>query len=246
MALDSYQNENEFPILFIIDGINENSIPKDFSKKLELFLESILDNKRIKVLLTCRTEYFENNFKNLLKSSFQNKIKHIDVLNNKLDEFHKEQLINAYFHHFNIRIENIRKDVRKQLEDNFLLLRIFSEVNRDKQIIHLDNIFKTDLFIQYYKAKVIEINKRLKDNDDFNIKGNIDIKSFIELIASYMVNSGEFHNIPIQELIKDDCHQEIYMRFLDENIILKKDITTNDSILKLEVVNLHMNEFQIL
>jgi len=245
VALDSYQNENEFPILFIIDGINENSNPKDFSKKLELFLESILDNKRIKVLLTCRTEYFENNFKNLLKSSFQNKIKHIDGLNNKLDEVHKEQLINAYFHHFNIRIENIRKDVRKQLEDNFLLLRIFSEVNRDKQIIHLDNIFKTDLFIQYYKAKVIEINKRLKDNDDFNIKGNIDIKSFIELIASYMVNSGEFHNIPIQELIKDDCHQEIYMRFLDENIILKKDITTNDSIFEnSEVVNFTYDEFR--
>jgi hypothetical protein len=244
-ALDNYRREDESPILFIIDGINENSNPKEFSNKLESFLESILGNKRIKVLLTCRTEYFENNFKNLLKSSFESKIKHIDGLNNKLDEIHKEQLINAYFHHFNIRIESIRKGVRKQLEDNFLLLRIFSEVNRGKQIISLDNIFKTDLFIQYYKAKVAEINKRLKDNDDFNIKGNIDIKSFIELIASYMINSGEFHNIPIQELIREDCHREIYMRFLDENIILKKDITTNDSIFEnSEVVNFTYDEFR--
>ncbi len=233
-------------LIIVIDGINENINPSLLSSNLELFLQSLIDNESIKIILTCRTEYFNNNFGNLIQSSFNKKIKLIDGINSRLNDQQKERLLDTYFHYFNIEIDSIVEDVKKQLSDNFLLLRIFSEVNKNKHLSFVSDIYKSNLFIKYYKLKVEEINKRIKGNDDFKVKGSFDIRNFIECIASYMIDNRIFHNIPIDEIIRDDSNREIYIRFLDENIILKKDLPqSEDSIFSAsEVINFTYDEFR--
>ncbi|HTO16072.1 MAG TPA: hypothetical protein VLZ83_09885 [Edaphocola sp.] len=233
-------------LIIIIDGINENPNPSLFSQNLELFIQSLIEKEFVKIILTCRTEYFKNNFENIINSSYHSRIQLIDGLNSRLNEQHKKRLLETYFHFFDIKIDSISEEIEKQLSNNFLLLRIFSEVNKGKHLPSVTNIFKSNLFIEYYKLKVEQINKRIIDNDDFKIKGKFDIRHFIENIASYMIKYHTFHNIPIDNIINDDNNREIYIRFLDENIILKKDLPqSEDSIFSdSEVINFTYDEFR--
>lgn len=242
-AIAEYLDKKQ--LIIVIDGINENTNPRLFSKNLETFIEAILQKDFIKIILSCRTEYYKHNFQNIVQSSFINSIKYIDGLNNKLDEQQKERLLWTYFEYFNIKIDRISEEIKKLLADNFLLLRIFSEVNKNKHLPFVAHIYKAELFREYYKLKVEEINKKLKENDEFNEKGNFSIQKFIENIADFMISNGTFHNIPLEKIIKDDENREIYIRFLDENIILKKDIYQSpDSIFRKEVVNFTYDEFR--
>lgn len=188
-------------LIIIIDGINENPNPSLFSQNLELFIQSLIEKEFVKIILTCRTEYFKNNFENIINSSYHSRIQLIDGLNSRLNEQHKKRLLETYFHFFDIKIDSISEEIEKQLSNNFLLLRIFSEVNKGKHLPSVTNIFKSNLFIEYYKLKVEQINKRIIDNDDFKIKGKFDIRHFIENIASYMIKYHTFHNIPIDNII---------------------------------------------
>lgn len=232
-------------LIIIIDGINENTKPKLFSKNLETFIEAILQKSFIKIILSCRTEYYENNFQNLINASFKNNIKLINGLNNRLDKRKKEKLLWTYFNYFNIKIDSIDEEVEKLLVDNFLLLRIFSEVNKNKHLPELTHIYKTKLFSEYYKLKVKEINKRFKENDEFDIEGNISISKFIERIAEFMISNEVFHNIPLDEILKDN-NKEVYIRFLDENILLRKDLKQSQSSIfgRKEVINFTFDEFR--
>jgi len=245
--LESIENKiGDEHLIIVIDGINENPNPSLFSQNLELFIQSLIGNEFVKIILTCRSEYFKNNFENLINSSYHKEIKLIEGLNSRLNEQQRERLLYTYFHFFDIKIDSISEEIEKQLSNNFLLLRIFSEVNKGKHLPSVNHIFKSNLFIEYYKLKVDQINKRIIDNDDFKIKGKFDIRNFIENIASYMIEHHEFHNIPINEIINDDNNREIYIRFLDENIILKKDLPqSEDSIFSdSEVINFTYDEFR--
>lgn len=233
-------------LIIVIDGINENPNPSLFSQNLESFIQSLIGNEFVKIILTCRTEYFKNNFENLISSSYHKEIKLIDGLNSRLNKQQKERLLYTYFHFFDIKIDSISEEIEKQLSNNFLLLRIFAEVNKEKHLPSVNHIYKSNLFIEYYKLKVIQINRRIVDNDDFKVKGKFDIRNFIENIASYMIEHHVFHNIPINEIVSNDNNREIYIRFLDENIILKKDLPqTEDSIFSDgEVINFTYDEFR--
>ena len=243
-SIENHIEQKQF--IIVIDGINENSNPSLFSQNLETFIESLISKDFVKIILTCRTEYFQNNFENIITSSFSEQIMLIDGLNNQLNERQKERLLDTYFHYFDIRIDSINEETEKQLSDNFLLLRIFSEVNKGQHLPNVVNIYKSNLFVKYYKLKVEGINKRIKENDDFKVKGTFDIRNFIESIASYMIKYQLFHNIPIDKIINDNKNKEIYIRFLDENIILKKDLPqSSDSIFtESEVVNFTYDEFR--
>lgn len=51
-------------LYIIIDGINENKNLASFAQSLQQFIQRNIDNN-IKLLLTCRSEYFEERFGNL-------------------------------------------------------------------------------------------------------------------------------------------------------------------------------------
>ena len=132
-----------------------------------------------------------------------------------------------------------------QLVDNFLLLRIFTETYQNQELTDVDDIYKEELFDAYYKLKCEEVNSKLTSNDEFNLKGHFDIKDFLKKVTEHMIANKKFANVPLDDIIEDDIDRELYIRFLDENILVKRDLDTSNTMFAAsEVVNFTFDEFR--
>ena len=237
---------NKFFVL-VIDGINENYNSQLLSQNLETFLSEILEYDFIKVVISCRTEYYEQNFLNFEKATFTKTMKKItSLISRRTDDDIKKKLFHIYFSHFKIEYNGISQEAREQLVENFLLLRIFCETYQSQKLEYIDNIYKEELFEKYYELKSEEINKRLKSNDEFKISGNFDIRNFIQSVVSFMIKENVYVNVPLDNIIANAGDKEMYVRFLDENILVKRDIQTDEKgvFTSSEVVNFTFDEFR--
>lgn len=233
--------------VLIIDGINENVNAKVFGQTLETFIAELLEHDFVKVVISCRTEYYHENFQNLEKSSFSEQIKRIStLLGHRPDDNIKKKLFHVYFNHFKIEYQNISDKAYGQLVDNFLLLRIYCEAYQNQSVAFIDNIYKEELFEKYYTLKCEEINKRLSENDEFKIKGTFDIRNFITNVIKSMIETREYVNVPFDKIVEDPKDREMYIRFLDENILVKRDMQTDEKgfFTTSEVVNFTFDEFR--
>jgi hypothetical protein len=61
-GFSNYCHSKMVPLILIIDGLNENPNPQLFCQSLEAFLRELLNYDFVKVLLTCRYEYFQHNY----------------------------------------------------------------------------------------------------------------------------------------------------------------------------------------
>ncbi|SHE69164.1 hypothetical protein SAMN03080594_1011000 [Arenibacter palladensis] len=238
--------QSKFFVL-VIDGINENYNSKLLSQNLETFVSELLEHDFVKIVLSCRTEYYEQNFSNLEASSFKKETKKItSLLSQRPDDDLKKKLLHIYFNHFKIEHHGISNKAHEQLVENFLLLRIFCEAYQNQKLESIENIYKEELFEKYYEIKSEEINKRLKSNDEFKVSGNFDIKNFIQSVVEFMIQEKTYVNVPLDKIIADPNDREMYVRFLDENILVKRDIQTDEKgiFTSSEVVNFTFDEFR--
>jgi regulator of replication initiation timing len=233
--------------VLIIDGINENYNSKLLSQNLETFVSELLEHDFVKIVLSCRTEYYEQNFSNLESSSFKKEMKKITSLfSQRPDDDLKKKLLRIYFNHFKIKHYGISNKAHEQLVENFLLLRIFCEAYQNQKLERIENIYKQELFEKYYETKSDEINKRLKTNDEFKVSGNFDIRNFIQSVVEFMIHEKTYVNVPLDQIIANPSDREMYVRFLDENILVKRDIQTDEKgiFTSSEVVNFTFDEFR--
>jgi hypothetical protein len=233
--------------VLVIDGINENFNSKLLSQSLESFISELLEYDFVKVVLSCRTEYYEQNFSNLESSLFKKEIKKItSLLSQRPDDDLKEKLLDIYFNYFKIEHHGISNKAHEQLVENFLLLRIFCETYQNQKLESIENIYKQELFEKYYSKKSEEINKRLNKNDEFKVSGNFDIRNFIKCVVEFMIQEKTYVNVPLDKIIANANDREIYVRFLDENILIKRDIQSFETNIfnSLEVVNFTFDEFR--
>lgn len=233
--------------VLVIDGINENYNSKLLSQNLETFVSELLEHDFVKIVLSCRTEYYEQNFSNLESSLFKKEIKKItSLLSRRPDDDLKKKLLQIYFNHFKIEHSGISKKAHEQLVENFLLLRIFCEVYHNQKLEKIENIYKQELFEKYYETKSDEINKRLKTNYEFKVSGIFDIRNFIQSVVEFMIHEKTYVNVPLDRIIANPSDREMYVRFLDENILVKRDIQTDEKgiFTSHEVVNFTFDEFR--
>lgn len=233
--------------VIIVDGINESSNTRLLSKNLEAFVEEVLEYPFVKIVMSCRTEYYTTNFKNIEKSSFKDDVFRISsLLRHRHEGDVNKKLRETYFRHFNVSYNRLAPKADEQLSSNFLLLRIFCEAYQGQHFDLIDNIYKEELFEQYYSVKSEEINKRIAGNDEFQVTGNFDIRNFLEKLVELMIARRSYVNIPLDDIVSDPRHKQIYIRFLDENILVKRDLEANDKgvFTKKELVNFTFDEFR--
>lgn len=130
-----------------IDAINEND--------REVFVNSIGETidyfskyPRIRILLTCRSEYFQSRYKN-----YFDKCAHAPYLFDMMDTHYDERALNKMFityqNHFNVKSE-ISLHAKKRLLSSLFLMKIFFEVNcnRNENIIELRN---AEIYLSYIR-----------------------------------------------------------------------------------------------
>jgi hypothetical protein len=241
--LETYCEENETFITILIDGLNENPNPQLLSQNLELFVLELLKFKHIKIILSCLTEYYKNNFSNLSNAAFNDLLIQVENVNKHLKPRQKRRLYETYLSYFQITINSVADSAYEQLVDNFLLLRIFSEAYKGQIIPALTHIYKDELFQKYYEVESENINQRLIEN---NPLPQFDIKNFFCFMIQYMIEHSCYENIPLDEILNKELqNRDLYIRFLDENILVRKDLDNQNGVFgNKELVNFTFDEFR--
>lgn len=246
-VLNFYALNIQKPFIIVVDAINEQKDIFEYKHQLYAFLNKVNDYKYIRVLLTARTEYFEEKFGDF-KVKCPN-VEHIDRYNWRSQTFkYKQRIYLGYMHHFNIEINDIDDNIYDQLTEDFLLLRMFSEAYQGNEgnvnaIPSLQHLFRYEIFEGYYNYK----KRNLQDWD--RIRGVIDTSAtydvLIKSITSYMIEHMMFSNIERSTVI-GQIQNELLVKLIDEDIIFREDIKKKTGLLEnqIEVINFTYDEFR--
>lgn len=219
-------------LFILIDGINEHKDLTLFSTALEQFIQRN-NSQDIKFILTCRSEYFDDRFGNLLQIEGISVID-IDEWNYSynIPDVYQNTLLAGYFSEFNIKMNpnKVAQEIAEAFYKDKLLLRIFCEAfENERPAEYLDNLYKLEIFNRYYEKKS-ETIPRLQN-------------SLIEII-NWMLERDEFTDIQISNLSKET--NEVIEETAYENVIIRKDVINDPDLAfsKVEVVNFVYDEFR--
>lgn len=219
----TYCKYKRCPVIFIIDGLNENPQPDVFASHLEVFLDMALQYDCVKVMMTCRTEYYKENFVSL-DAAIKDRMMRIDGLNGHFRDEEKQKLLKNYLAYFKINA-HFSHEVEDTLCEDLLLLRIFCEANQGKTLGSVHSIKREELFAEYYELMTRKLIEKVKNEQHYQLE-KASIASFMENMVGYMISSDSFFNVPLPQLLRNIAKEEvdIFKRFLDENILLRKDL----------------------
>ena len=219
-------------LIILIDGINEHKNLALFSTAIEQFIRRSSQHN-IKIILTCRSEYFDDRFGSLLLID-QSSVFDLDGWRyaNRIPDVHVEALISGYFSEFNIKlsINNVHSNIMDAFNKDKLLLRIFCEAyENEKPAEYLDNLYKLEVFKRYYDKKTETIH-------------GLD-KCLAEIIE-IMIRDDQFTNIPISILSAETL--TVVENIVYDNVVIKKDILLNPDLAfgRSEVINFVYDEFR--
>jgi hypothetical protein len=199
------------PFVIAIDGINEVSELDAFNAELKIFLNAVCQYDYVKVMLTCRSEFFDQKFRSIMDEPFKEQIHRIEDLKSKMSDEAKTRLLKSYLKHFRI-IGAVSSRARFFLESDLLLLRIFCEINEGKDIGAIIDVYKGDLFSEFLGKKIRE----LPDSSQ-----PLALPTLFR-IASTMLASGDFSKLSVRAF--DATERAIIQKFLAEDIVLRQEL----------------------
>lgn len=203
------------PTYVIIDAVNENN-NKEFLEKLPVFLDKLLDKKYIRVLITCRSEYFEARYKKILIEN----MRHIALYDNIQEQMYSRNAVDRMFDIYSREFTFngvLSLFVRNKLSQQLLLMRMFFETHvGSKEIVN-----DMDYYMLYDKY----INQ-------IGAQKQVDIRAFLDKIVKIMTERHDYGFVSEKLISEKDEH--IYEK-VDGTILLSKTLIHHeDSILKNE------------
>lgn len=242
--------ESNSPVIIIMDGINEHRNIQGFSHHLEKLVEKILQYKHIKLILTCRTEYFEERFSNFKQSSFAQEIRFIDNLERHMSEMHQDQMVEGYFRFFSLPFSSLSQHAAEILAKDTLLLRMFCEAYGDenaKEEIQLPNIidiYREKIFREYFKRKIDDITEYDDDASRIRVRHEEKYRQVLDHIIMLMIERAQYANFPITDLPSD--YDSALGILLGEDIIVRKDLVNMEDAFddSVEVISFTFDEFR--
>ena len=196
----------------LLDALNENNDNK-FLNALCKFINTLLEKKSFKVILTCRSEYFDTHYNKILEKNINmDKMEKLDISNNTINFSNRDKykLHYAYKKHFNFKgnISNFIYDKLSQL----LLIRILYETNKDSR----NNIIDLNKF-KIYKKYISLISE---DNKNF--------ETLLTIITQKMIDSLNFNYILIKDLNLKEEDLLLLKKICDENMLITRKLIENE------------------
>lgn len=211
--LNNVAEECQKPFVIAIDGINEIGDLDGFVAELRVFLEAMCQYDFVKVIITCRNEFFDHKFAGVFEPQFPDHLYRVKDLRNEMSHNNKSRLLDAYLRHFRIKASLSRR-ASEFLENDLILLRIFSEIHEGKNIGYVPDIYKGDIFEEYLTMKVKEFPASSRQ---------MALKSLYK-ICSRMLDEKNFSQISVEGF--NDSERLIIERLIGEDIILRREVPT--------------------
>ncbi|MBB2714670.1 SMEK domain-containing protein (plasmid) [Rhizobium sophoriradicis] len=153
--------ESKKPFIIVIDGINEVNALEEFNDELKDFCNAACQYELIKIVITCRSEFFDEKYSSILNEPFSDKIRRVTDLRSEMSDLSKGRLLRSYLKHFHVA-GKFARPAREFLQNDLLLLRIFCERHEGLDVGHLSDIYKGDLFEDFLLKKIESFPERLQ------------------------------------------------------------------------------------
>lgn len=201
-------------VYIILDAINENET-MDFRESLPCFINNMLKYSNVRILVSCRSEYFDLKYRRYLVDEVMGDVCCYDIMSEKYSAVAKERMYSNYQKAFNFKGE-VSQEVKEKLYHQLLLMRMFFEVHKNSKA-NIINLNKYEIFQKYIEA-VIGSEKR-------------ECNAFLDKVITAMYNKKEYSSVRLSLINEDADLSESVKEFMDESILLsRKLILHKDSI----------------
>lgn len=198
-------------LFIIIDAINEND-SNGFGSRIATFINKITGYSRVKVIVSCRNEYYKERFRECLVEKVDISAFEFDLKEQHYTFAAINKIIRAYSKFFNYS-GNISPTVRNMLSEQLLLLRIFFEVNKDSNL-DVFSIRKHEIYAQY-----IEVIKQ--NSGEYIVK-------MLDTVADFMIENENYDEISLSDLEKAGIISELIKKTVDSSILLSKKLVFHE------------------
>jgi len=209
--MNNIAEESGKPFVIVIDGINEVSDLVGFNTDLTQFLNAVCQYEFIKVIITCRSEFFDRRFSSLLEESFASDIYHLTDLRSKMSEVNRQHLLHGYFEFFGISL-TLSENSKRFLENDLILLRLFCEVYKGTKSKRLVVVNKSEIFEAYLLQIAGEFPEPLRKH----------LLPTLYSIARQMLNASEFANADLEGASEDES--QVITKLVGEDIVLRREL----------------------
>lgn len=197
----------------VIDAINEND-SEVFASSVGKMIDQLSKYKRIKVICSCRSEYFDVRHKKYFEKCAV--IPYVFPLDQvDYDDRAKEKMMFLYQRHYNVHVL-LSANIRERLMHSLLLMRLFFEVNAGR---NTDNLELRDAEI--YKAY---LEKVTQDAAPFDFQGRVSD------LARLMVERKDFKEIKLDDLGLSTEDRDRFKNVLDDNLVISRKIQAGTGI----------------
>ena len=197
----------------VIDAINEND-SEVFASSVGKMIDQLSKYKRIKVICSCRSEYFDVRHKKYFEKCAV--IPYVFPLDQvDYDDRAKEKMMFLYQRHYNVHVL-LSANIRERLMHSLLLMRLFFEVNAGR---NTDNLELRDAEI--YKAY---LEKVTQDAAPFDFQGRVSD------LARLMVERKDFKEIKLDDLGLSSEDRDRFKNVLDDNLVISRKIQAGTGI----------------
>ena len=253
ILLSAYVGRINKPFVLIIDGLNEHHRIYEFAEQLEHFIEDVIRYPGLKLFLTCRSEFFQQRFGNLVNAApLKEHVFLLEANENRLEEEAYAAMVAGYFKFFEIEARMVSDHVVETLKKDMLLLRFFCEAYgaRGKSAGfrqgYVANIYREEIFELYLRQKLGTAKaflRRLTDEPS-PIDEKADLRAVLERCLAHMLQTWQFADVPISTIPATE-HNALYA-LLDEELILRRDVPSGPSIFSpsSETINFTFDEFR--
>lgn len=194
-------------LFVVVDAINEND-SEEFGSKIATFVNKMTGYSRVKVLVSCRNEYYKERFRECLVEKVDIPAFEFDLKEQHYTLVAINQIIKAYSKYFNYS-GNISHTVRNVLSEQLLLLRIFFEVNKDSNV-DVFSIRKHEIYAQY-----IEVVKH--NYGEYIVR-------VLDAVADFMIENENYDEISLSDLEKIGITSDEIKKTVDSSILLSKKL----------------------
>lgn len=201
----------------IIDAINEND-SSNFKSSLAELCNFFNRFSNIKLIFSCRSEYFSCRYEKLFDECSK-KPMILDLMQEVYADRASEKLLKKYSNFYNVH-GIISINMKEKLFKSLLLMRIFFEVNQNQGLNNLE--FRNAEIYKKYITKIETENP------------GVEVNRIINEIAAKMVEKRSYDSVDILELTIPIEERELFLKLLDNNLIINRTIVSGTGITERE------------
>lgn len=199
-------------IYIVIDAINEND-SSEFIESIPEFINSMMKHKKIRVIVSCRSEYFDLKYKKILVDKVETAAFCYDIMSEEYSDVAKARIYDNYKVAFNYTGQ-VSLEVREKLYQQLLLMRMFFEVNKNSDMM-INSLNKYEIFQKY--IDVITDSEPQECN------------LFLNAVVREMCTSKNYSAVKLSKLKETVELTGTIKTFMDETILLSRKLITHEN-----------------